>query len=97
MPNKQAYFYEGYEVNGYRFHTKAYGEDKTTQSFGVCIKGEYDANAPQIDYYGVLQEVIALEYDAHTVVLFRCDWFDIINGVKSTANMVLLRLTTLLA
>jgi len=81
-PSKQAYFYEGYEVNGYRFHTKSYGEDKTTQSFGVCIKGEWDANAPQIDYYGILQEVIALEYDAHTVVLFRCDWFDIINGVN---------------
>ena len=81
-PSKQAYFYDGYEVNGYRFHTESSGENKVTQSSGVCIKGEWDANGEQIDYYGVLQDVIELEYDAHKVVLFRCDWFDIINGVK---------------
>ncbi|XP_078160746.1 uncharacterized protein LOC144556130 [Carex rostrata] len=82
MPSKQAYFYDGYEVNGYRFHTESCGENKVTQSSGVCIKGEWDANGVQIDYYGLLQDVCELQYDAHTVVLFRCDWFDIINGVK---------------
>jgi hypothetical protein len=81
-PNKEANFYEGCEVNGYRFHTQKYGENMSTQSSGVCIKGEWDANNTQIDYYGVLQDVIELQYDAQKVILFRCDWFDIINGVK---------------
>ena len=73
MPSKLAYFYDGYEVNGYRFHTESSGENKVTQSSGVCIKGEWDANGVQIDYYGLLQDVIELVYDAHKVVLFRCD------------------------
>ena len=35
------------------------------------------------DYYGLLQEVIELDYDGlNKVVLFRCNWFDITNGVK---------------
>ena len=82
MPSKQAKCYEGYEVNGFRFHTKKYGQNKSTESSCVCIKGEWDENGPTHDYYGVLEEVIELEYDANTVVLFRCYWFDITNGVK---------------
>jgi len=82
MPSKEAYFYEGCEVNGYRFHAQKYGQTMSSKSSGVCIKGEWDANNTPIDYYGILQEIIELQYDAHTVLLFKCDWFDIINGVK---------------
>ena len=81
-PSKLAYFYDGYQVNGYRFHTQTYGQNKVTQSSGVCIKGEWDGNDVPTDYYGVLQEVFELVYDAHKVVIFRCDWFDILNGVR---------------
>ena len=83
MPQKQAECYQGYEVNGFRFHTEAYGENKSAKSSGVCIKGEWDGIDTPQDYYGLLQEVIELDYDGlNKVVLFRCNWFDITNGVR---------------
>ena len=72
-----------YDINGYRFHTETYGQNKATNSSGVCIQGEWDDNSEQHDYYGILQEVIELNYDGgNKVALFRCIWFDITNGVK---------------
>ena len=78
MPDKQVNCY-----NGFRFHTETYGQNKTTKSSGVCIKGEWAENTTPHEYYGFLQEVIELQYDGpYKVVLFRCHWFDITNGVK---------------
>ncbi|XP_078169522.1 uncharacterized protein LOC144563939 [Carex rostrata] len=83
MPQKQVDCYQGYEVNGFRFHTEAYGKNKSAKSSGVCIKGEWDGIDTPQDYYGLLQEVIELHYDGlNKVVLFRCNWFEIINGVR---------------
>jgi Domain of unknown function (DUF4216) len=47
------------------------------------MRGE-TINEIQHDYYGVLEEVIELTYDGIEckVLLFKCHWFDIINGVK---------------
>ncbi|KAK4726997.1 hypothetical protein R3W88_031914 [Solanum pinnatisectum] len=47
---------------------------------GVCIKGT-TWNDYESDYYGLLGEVIQLEYSnptkkRTTLVLFKCDWFD---------------------
>lgn len=82
-PSKTASCYEVYDINGYRFHTETYGQNKATNSSGVCIQGEWDDNSEQHDYYGILQEVIELNYDGgNKVALFRCIWFDITNGVK---------------
>ena len=49
-----------------------------TQNSGVMTEGSHDGN--DIDFYGVLKEVIELQYNSNlqvrrTVVLFRCDWF----------------------
>ena len=51
-----------------------------TQNSGVMTNGSRDGN--DIDFYGVLKEVIELEYNSNfqfrrTVVLFRCDWFNL--------------------
>jgi hypothetical protein len=50
-----------------------------TQNSGVMTEGSH--NGKDIDFYGVLKEVIELEYNSNlqvrrTVVLFRCDWFN---------------------
>jgi len=50
-----------------------------TQNSGVMTPGSH--NGMDIDFYGVLKEVIELEYNSNlqvrrTVVLFRCDWFN---------------------
>jgi Domain of unknown function (DUF4216) len=72
-----------YEVNSFIFHTEIYTQNKSTVNSGVCIKGEWDGNDAPQDYYRVLQEVVELQYrGGNKIVLFNCNWFDIINGVR---------------
>jgi Domain of unknown function (DUF4216) len=83
MPDKQTICYHGYQVNGFIFHTEIYTQNKSTVNGGVCIKREWDGNDAPQDYYGVLQEVVELQYrGGNKVVLFNCNGFDIINGVR---------------
>ena len=67
-------------MNGFNFHTYEYGKTKATMNYGVCVKGT-DGR----EYYGVLQDVIELQYigdiRSYETILFKCDWFDCINGV----------------
>ncbi|KAK6803192.1 hypothetical protein RDI58_000976 [Solanum bulbocastanum] len=52
--------FKGYEINGFRFHTKLLEEMRKTQNSGVLVRGE--ANGKNINYYGVLTEIIELQY-----------------------------------
>uniref|UniRef100_A0A7C9ERB5 DUF4216 domain-containing protein n=1 Tax=Opuntia streptacantha TaxID=393608 RepID=A0A7C9ERB5_OPUST len=88
-PLKCVICYEGYIINGFRFHTRKRQRKRKTQNSGVVVKG--DVESGEADFYGVLDEVILLEYNAlkdrrsPKVVLFKCKWFDIynkVNGVK---------------
>ncbi|XP_074301660.1 uncharacterized protein LOC141633075 isoform X2 [Silene latifolia] len=73
--------YEGYVINGFRFHTKRRQRSRKTQNSGVIVKG--DVESGEKDFYGVLDEVIILEYGAlknrtsPSIVLFKCRWFDV--------------------
>ncbi|KAL4567614.1 hypothetical protein LXL04_023203 [Taraxacum kok-saghyz] len=65
--------YNVYFVNGYKFHTESYGENKLTMNSGVCISSD------SCDYYGKLLEILEVEYPGlpiKSAVLFRCDWYD---------------------
>ncbi|XP_056698101.1 uncharacterized protein [Spinacia oleracea] len=70
-----------YHINGYHFHTFAYGKNKSTMNYGVCVK-----SVKGDDFYGILQEVVELTYvgarKRHTTVLFKCDWFDVGRGTR---------------
>jgi Domain of unknown function (DUF4216) len=72
-----------YDINGYRFHTRAYRENKKTANNGVCVKG-INWQGSFKDYYGIIEEIIQLEYGGanNSVTLFRCHWFDINRGVR---------------
>jgi Domain of unknown function (DUF4216) len=72
-----------YDVNGYRFHTRAYGANKKTTNSGVCVKGSNWQGTVK-DYYGIIEEIIQLEYVGanNTIVLFKCNWFDTNHGVR---------------
>ncbi|KAJ1410164.1 hypothetical protein SESBI_22193 [Sesbania bispinosa] len=49
-PSKHVTYYNGIIVNGYRFHTKEYGQNKATMNSGVCVRGNiYGEN--ELDYY----------------------------------------------
>lgn len=64
-----------YFVNGYKFHTAEYGHGKKTYNSGVFVRG--DSGNGQNDWYGVVTEILELEYVGdNTVVLFNCEWYD---------------------
>ncbi|CAA0813190.1 Unknown protein [Striga hermonthica] len=82
-PSRNVRSYNGYYVNGYKFHTHCHGLTKATQNSGVCVLGSC-YNEFEVDYYGVLTEILELEYigSNNRVTLFKCDWFDNEKGVK---------------
>ncbi len=78
-PSRRVVSWPIFYVNGYKFWTDAWGEGKLTYNSGVCIKCTGSTNNVETDFYGVVQEIIQLEYPGmphKNVVLFRCDWFD---------------------
>jgi len=71
--------YNGYKVHGIRFHTRARSANKKTYSCGVLVKGTTSGDSSGVDYYGVLEEVLRVEYPGEPIkqcLLFRCDCFD---------------------
>ena len=54
------FFCQGYNVNGFRFHTNQCDESKRTQNNGVMVRGEdQSCNVP---YYGQLIDIVELQY-----------------------------------
>ncbi|KAK9071785.1 hypothetical protein SSX86_008214 [Deinandra increscens subsp. villosa] len=82
--------YKGFIINGFRFHTKDLEKNRKTQNSGVMLEAMTNSfssardNNPivgDVTYYGILNEIIELEYDADKkVVLFHCDWIS--NGSR---------------
>ena len=82
-PDKVVTCYNGCNINGFKFHTLKYRKNKSTMNSGVCIKGSWWEDLAESDYYGLLEEVIKLSYVGNNnVILFKCQWFDNINGMK---------------
>lgn len=89
-PSQSVEVFKGYLINGFRFHTKDREVKRKTQNSGVLVKANTvgyarasDRNpvAEDVTYYGVLRDVIQLEYGG-TVgkkTIFKCDWFDVRN------------------
>ena len=62
-------------VNGIRFHCKERDDNLKTQNSGVSVFGNH--NGEDIDFYGVLEEVLELSYILdRKLILFRCRWFN---------------------
>nr|CAD1844144.1 unnamed protein product [Ananas comosus var. bracteatus] len=75
--------YNGYLINGYRFRIEDRDKGFKTQNCGVVVVGDTGAETEKQDYYGVLTEVIELQYvGGHRVVLFRCNWYDVYDREK---------------
>ncbi|XP_017970474.1 PREDICTED: uncharacterized protein LOC18609682 [Theobroma cacao] len=82
-PRRMITCYSGYFVNGFKFHTLDYGQNRKIMNSGVCIKGSF-YNDHERDFYGILVDIIKLEYFGvgNRVVLFKCHWFDTEKGIK---------------
>lgn len=77
-PDRRVSRYTGCIVNGIRFHTEEREKYRTTQNSGVVVKGTHEE--VEIDFYGVLTDIIELSYCMRKrVYLFKCDWWDIGN------------------
>ncbi|KAK1397248.1 hypothetical protein POM88_007111 [Heracleum sosnowskyi] len=77
-PLRSVKFVPIYYVNGYKFHTREYGADKSTFNSGVCIKGSNYSETSN-DYFGIIEEILIVEYPRLPIkktVLFKCEWFD---------------------
>ncbi|XP_060170527.1 uncharacterized protein LOC132601465 [Lycium barbarum] len=73
----------GYIVNGYRFHAEDHDKNLRTQNCGVVVVGENDKDSENLDYYGVLTDVIELQFVMNRrVIVFRCNWFDVYDKTK---------------
>jgi len=65
--------YQGYEINGYTFYTRAQDEKSTKQNSGVRIDAiGNDGNKD--NYVGIIEEIWELDYEPLKVPLFRCQW-----------------------
>ena len=74
-PGKQAFYYKGYNIHGFRFHTLQHDATMQTQSSGVMVKGENQIDC--VPWYGTITDIVELWYADHKkVVLFHCNWFD---------------------
>lgn len=93
-PRKFVNKYKGYLTNGYRFHTKSMENERTTQNSGVCMEAQTmmrssskDANPilQTTTFYGVVEEIITLDYFCMEYTLFKCNWIDVYNkrGIKT--------------
>ncbi|XP_021626203.2 uncharacterized protein LOC110625022 [Manihot esculenta] len=77
-PFRSVTTFEGYCVNGCKFNIINENSSSKSMNFGVCIKGS-NYSSEESDYYGLLVEVLRLEYPGLPIkqtVLFKCDWFD---------------------
>ncbi|XP_071708599.1 uncharacterized protein [Rutidosis leptorrhynchoides] len=90
---RQVIRYQGYEINGYTFHTKTQDDKGRTHNSGVTviasrtevtiINREERLRIAKNSYYGVIEEIWELEYGGSVFVpLFRCKWADNQKGVK---------------
>lgn len=83
---KYATKYEGYLINGCRFHIKSIENARATQNSGVCIDAqtlmrssakEKNPICQTTTYFGVIQEIIILDYYCVQYPLFKYDWVDV--------------------
>ena len=69
--------YSGYDVNGFRFHTKRHEQsrpNRRTINSGVCTIA-HDG----VEYYGRIEEIYELTFHGCKPlkpVIFKCYWFD---------------------
>ena len=71
-PNSRGFRYTSYLVNSWRFNVKDRDMYLKSQNSGVLVKG--DDNAGNLNYFGILTNIIELIYSGgNNVILFKCD------------------------
>ena len=86
-PDPRVVVYSICNVNGARFRTVAREKHLSSQNSGVMTMASIGDNEHEMEYYGVLTEVLELRYMANdhgdrSVFLFRCNWFDLASRIS---------------
>ncbi|XP_071688248.1 uncharacterized protein [Rutidosis leptorrhynchoides] len=90
---KHVFQYQGYDINGYTFYTKAQDKKSKTQNSGVTViassteftmvNREERSRIAKKSYYGFIQEIWELDFgDLYTIPLFKCKWVANDRGVQ---------------
>ncbi|KAF9588277.1 hypothetical protein IFM89_008694 [Coptis chinensis] len=91
-PNFQTISYNTYQANGYVFSTAEWDTNKTTQNSGIKMNAMTNFRASAKDkklvsddttYYGIIRQILELDYFDFTITVFCCDWVrveDKVNG-----------------
>ncbi|CAL5392138.1 unnamed protein product [Camellia sinensis] len=91
-PSQKATRFNGYIINGTRYHTRSRELRRKTQNSGVMVKAKTSSYASAKDinpvegdvvYYGYVTDIIELYYSHdHRYMLFMCNWIDNNKGLK---------------
>ena len=68
--------WQGYDINGYTFYTKAQDAKSIYQNSSVCIEAQ-DTSGNKEFYYGIIEEIWELDYVYFKIPLFRCQWVNL--------------------
>lgn len=84
-PKRAAKQFNGYVINGYKFHTKHRDDKCTTQNSGVYLTAlttsfasakDQKPTVGEVTYFGSIDEIIEVDYwGCFSVVLFKCSWY----------------------
>ncbi|XP_010451613.1 PREDICTED: uncharacterized protein LOC104733759 [Camelina sativa] len=98
-PRHIAQTYKGFVVNGHRFQTddvkrKTQNSGVTYEAFSMCRASSKDTRqmADIVAFYGVIKEIVLMDYHMFQVPLFRCSWANKGNGVKEEDRFTLVNL-----
>ena len=72
-PANSILMYQGYEINGYTFYTRAQVNKSTNQNSGVHID-DTDSSGQTNSYFGYIEEIWELNYGPLKIPLFHCQW-----------------------
>ncbi|XP_048599789.1 uncharacterized protein LOC125579921 [Brassica napus] len=97
-PRNVALAHKGFIIKGQRFHSdavkrKTQNSEVTYEAFSMCRSSARDMRqvADMLTYYGVIKEILLLDYHMFKVLLFRCNWADTGHGVKEEDGFTLVK------
>jgi hypothetical protein len=74
-PSSQITTWQGYDINGYRFHTVEKDKKSASQNSGARYEGIDEATGETKTYYGQIQEIWELDYGGELQIpIFKCQW-----------------------
>ena len=73
-PSYQVMTYQGYQINGYTYYTKAQDAKSSYQNSGVRVDAVDGVAGEARPYYGFVEEIWELDYVQFKIPVFRCRW-----------------------